>query len=94
MNNKCIGCGAVLQSADNKAFGYIPKNKFGNANYCERCFKITHYNEKLIKLPIFNSKTFFIIYLYQHIKQIFSSLKKAYVSAYAQIITLYRTSKL
>ena len=39
--NKCIGCGAVLQSNDVSKEGYI-KN---NGNLCERCFRIKHYNE-------------------------------------------------
>ena len=48
MSKKCFGCGAILQTNDTKKNGYIPKEKINDANYCERCFKITHYNEKLI----------------------------------------------
>lgn len=70
MNNKCIGCGAVLQCDDNKAFGYIPKNKFGNANYCERCFKITHYNEKLI-IPLENINDYIIKEVNSNPKHVF-----------------------
>lgn len=48
MSRKCIGCGAVLQCEDKTVNGYIIKEKYNEAKYCERCFKITHYNEKLI----------------------------------------------
>ena len=39
---KCLGCGAVLQNEDESKEGYTLdlKNKF-----CNRCFRITHYNE-------------------------------------------------
>ncbi len=48
MNNKCHGCGATLQSTNKDKIGYIPQEKLkDNSIYCERCFKITHYNEKL-----------------------------------------------
>ena len=48
MNKKCIGCGSLLQSIDKNKTGYIITEKLNDAKYCERCFKITHYNEKLI----------------------------------------------
>lgn len=48
MNKKCIGCGSVLQCEDEKNKGYIPQNKYEDSSYCERCFKIIHYNEKII----------------------------------------------
>ena len=42
MNYKCLGCGIKLQSINNKELGYI---KDGSSKYCERCFRIKHYNE-------------------------------------------------
>lgn len=48
MNKKCQGCGAELQCNKKDTKGYIPKDKIDSANYCERCFKIIHYNEKII----------------------------------------------
>lgn len=46
----CIGCGAEIQSEDKNARGYTPKSvvKKGlenNALYCQRCFKLRHYNQ-------------------------------------------------
>lgn len=40
--NKCAGCGAVLQTDDSLKEGYTSNI---NNKYCERCFKITHYNK-------------------------------------------------
>ena len=42
---KCAGCGALLQDVDPLKEGYVRNldNK-----YCERCFKITHYNEYIL----------------------------------------------
>lgn len=48
MNKKCIGCGSILQTEKPKEKGYIIKDKIKDSNYCERCFKIIHYNEKII----------------------------------------------
>lgn len=59
MNKKCIGCGSILQSSDKNKIGYIPDYKENEAKYCERCFKITHYNEKLI-LPLENINNYII----------------------------------
>ncbi|MBQ9011905.1 MAG: 50S ribosome-binding GTPase [Bacilli bacterium] len=39
---KCLGCGALLQTKVPNEEGYV---KDLNKKYCERCFKITHYNE-------------------------------------------------
>lgn len=43
MNKICFGCGAKLQSSDEKLTGYVPENKFNDSKYCQRCFKINHY---------------------------------------------------
>lgn len=48
MIKKCIGCGAVLQSENMGEEGYIKKEKILTANYCERCFKITHYGNSFL----------------------------------------------
>lgn len=42
MNCKCLGCGIELQSVDNNKLGYV-KDSF--SKYCERCFRIKHYND-------------------------------------------------
>jgi len=45
MNKVCFGCGCVLQSDNELNPGFIPSNKLDNANYCKRCFRLTHYGE-------------------------------------------------
>lgn len=49
---RCIGCGAILQSSDPKKPGYLPKSALQKAIdndkediYCQRCFRLRHYNE-------------------------------------------------
>lgn len=59
MNKKCIGCGSIIQHENPNSIGYAPLTKKGEAKYCERCFKITHYNEKLI-LPLENINSYII----------------------------------
>ncbi len=49
---KCIGCGAVLQDEDENKEGYLPSSALKQENedrdlYCQRCFKLRHYNELL-----------------------------------------------
>lgn len=50
----CIGCGSVLQSDDPKQAGFLPGARLkkalesednGNDIYCQRCFRLRHYNE-------------------------------------------------
>lgn len=48
----CIGCGAKLQAKDPKQAGYLPASAFKKAQeqenndvYCQRCFRLRHYNE-------------------------------------------------
>ena len=43
MNKICFGCGSILQSENELNPGYIPENKINEANYCKRCFRLTHY---------------------------------------------------
>lgn len=47
---RCIGCGAVIQSTDPQKPGYTPqaavkKGLETNELYCQRCFRLRHYNE-------------------------------------------------
>lgn len=50
----CIGCGSVLQSDNPQEAGYLPISRLqqaiesgdeGNDIYCQRCFRLRHYNE-------------------------------------------------
>ena len=43
MNRVCFGCGVKLQCDDELSPGFIPSNKIDSANYCKRCFRLTHY---------------------------------------------------
>ena len=47
---RCIGCGAVIQSDDPAAPGYTPQSAIKKGLetdelYCQRCFRLRHYNE-------------------------------------------------
>lgn len=42
MDYKCIGCGVDIQTEDPQKIGYSPKQE---AEYCQRCFQIKHYNK-------------------------------------------------
>lgn len=46
----CIGCGATIQSEDPQTIGYTPQSAIkkgleNNELYCQRCFRLRHYNE-------------------------------------------------
>ncbi|WP_125704600.1 ribosome biogenesis GTPase YqeH [Lacticaseibacillus daqingensis] len=46
----CIGCGAKLQTTDPTHAGYLPASTLAKADpegdlYCQRCFRLRHYNE-------------------------------------------------
>ena len=50
----CIGCGAKLQSTDPEEAGFLPAQRLkkaienqdeDNDTYCQRCFRLRHYNE-------------------------------------------------
>ena len=45
MSKVCYGCGSILQSDNELLPGFIPKEKIDNANYCKRCFRLTHYGD-------------------------------------------------
>lgn len=70
MSKKCIGCGSIIQHEDKNKIGYAPIPKSGEAKYCERCFKITHYNEKLI-LPLENINEYIIDVVNKNSKYVF-----------------------
>ena len=47
---QCIGCGATIQSQDPGQAGYLPASALAKGLkkgqfYCQRCFKLRHYNE-------------------------------------------------
>lgn len=48
MNKKCQGCGTKLQTENQEKIGYIPQKKYNDTAYCERCFKIINYNQKVV----------------------------------------------
>ncbi len=57
MSKKCIGCGATLQYEDTNKLGYVSEDVYEKSTYCQRCFKIIHYNEKVYtKLDNINKK--------------------------------------
>ena len=45
MIKKCLGCGAIMQMQDKNKIGYINEEKYTDAKYCERCFKLINYGE-------------------------------------------------
>jgi len=51
---KCLGCGVTLQTIDPQMPGYIRQDVFENLNeengvvYCERCYKLIHYNQNTV----------------------------------------------
>lgn len=45
---RCIGCGSIIQSSDNKKPGFIPQSKIDSDDVdivCRRCFRLKNYNE-------------------------------------------------
>lgn len=47
MIKKCSGCGVELQNEDAKKIGYTPKS---DADLCQRCFRIRHYDDVMISM--------------------------------------------
>ncbi len=45
MSRICFGCGAKLQSEDEKKEGFVPLAKLEESKYCKRCFRLMHYGE-------------------------------------------------
>ena len=56
MIKKCLGCGITLQTTNKKEKGYIPLEKYDNASYCQRCFRLTHYGEEIKMSTPYSSK--------------------------------------
>ncbi len=44
---KCLGCGVTLQELDPKKPGFV---KDLSQDYCQRCFRLTHYNDLTIDM--------------------------------------------
>lgn len=43
---KCYGCGAIIQSENEKHIGYVPKNAINNEQVlCQRCFRLKNYHQ-------------------------------------------------
>ena len=47
---RCIGCGSIIQTEDPNGLGYTPKSALEKGKetgelYCQRCFRLRHYNE-------------------------------------------------
>ena len=79
----CIGCGAQIQTEDKEKAGFTPASSIKKAEetgelYCQRCFRLRHYNEivdvhitddEFLKLLLFlqhqvcQQKQFYQIYL-------------------------------
>ncbi len=48
MKKTCLGCGVLLQTANENKVGYVPKDVFENQPdrlLCKRCFELKHYNQ-------------------------------------------------
>lgn len=45
MNKRCIGCGALLQTKNIDAIGYIKEENLVKNSLCERCFRIRNYGD-------------------------------------------------
>ena len=69
---KCQGCGTKLQNIDDSKVGYVPYNNIGDAKYCQRCFKLKNYNEKVMSevavdedeiIDIVNRKNSYVFFL-------------------------------
>lgn len=44
---RCIGCGSIIQSTDQKQPGFVPSSKLESSEdiVCRRCFRLKNYNE-------------------------------------------------
>ena len=43
---RCFGCGAIIQSEDEKKIGFVPKNALEkDVILCKRCFRLKNYHE-------------------------------------------------
>ena len=55
MTKICAGCGIILQTEKENEKGFIPLKKYDSANYCMRCFKMTHYGTVSEDLVSYNN---------------------------------------
>ena len=47
MNKVCKGCGVTLQNEHSEKIGFAPNKE---KEYCQRCFRLTHYNDVMISM--------------------------------------------
>lgn len=90
MNKICFGCGAKLQSIDERAQGYIPESKMETSEYCQRCFRMIHYGEvKKADKP--KSTKAIIDTVNKHANLVIFMVD--FVDIYDEIIDIYRSVK-
>ena len=86
---KCIGCGKVLQYDNPSLDGYIPQNKYDDSSYCQRCFKLIHYNKKIVSNTGYKNKdiidkldtyVFFLTDLFNISREVIDTYKSINVS--------------
>ena len=58
----CIGCGAQIQTEDKEKAGFTPASSIKKAEetgelYCQRCFRLRHYNE-IVDVHITDDQSF------------------------------------
>lgn len=56
ITKKCIGCGSILQNVDDSKVGFVPYKNIEEASYCQRCFKLKNYNEKVMNEVLIDEK--------------------------------------
>lgn len=87
---KCVGCGIQLQFTNKDELGYIPEHKYKEANYCERCFKLTHYNNQVI-IPLKNINDKIIKEINKNNKSVFYILD--FLNINSETINTYKEIK-
>ena len=60
----CIGCGAQIQTEDKEKAGFTPASSIKKAEetgelYCQRCFRLRHYNE-IVDVHITDDEFYFM----------------------------------
>lgn len=87
MSKKCSGCGVLLQSKDEGKIGYTPSI---DNDLCARCFKIKHYNEKVVVSEMFDN---------EELLEKINDMNKAvifivdFLNIYDEVIELYKRIK-
>lgn len=60
MIKKCVGCGAVFQTKDEKKEGYVTPDAFDKADVCRRCFRLKNYGDyELVNKDFYDYKIIF-----------------------------------